>query len=248
MQLNFRTKFNVLVTALIFTGCAAFEPGLRYQDMLRARQPTVKRVVDGLEVSVEEFASPKKSEEVFDADIAPFGVLPLLVKVENIRTETFQVNKSNIKAYLGGEELVPLSGETAANQAATSEYVGKALAWTLATGPFFIFLWPATIAGSASHTSSVNKRIRQHFVNLAFTDAALKPNQVAGGFLYFKIPDGLQKLEKLTVEVGVFNEQGGNKITSKLSLPTLELSDSVSAQEVKENEGSEEQASEGKQG
>jgi len=57
-------------------------------------------------------------------------------------------------------------------------------------------------------------------------------------------------VQNLTVQVEASNEQNGNKITSKLSLPTLELSSSVStqvAEEETEEKSSEEQVGNGKQ-
>ena len=80
----------------------------------------------------------------------------------------------------------------AAKEAGNREYAGKALGLTVLTGPFAIFLWPATIGGSAAHTASVNRRIEQHFENLAFTDTRLKPNQTAAGFVYFKLPERME--------------------------------------------------------
>ncbi len=250
MQLNIRAKFNVLLTALIFSGCATFEPGFRAQDMTGSRQPTVKEVQQGLDVSVEEFVTSSKSRQVFDADIAPDGILALLIRVENGGKDNYRIQRSRVKAFLGEQSLSPLSGKQAAGEAANREYVGKALGWTVATGPFAILLWPATIAGSASHTRSINRRIEQHFESLSFADALLRPNQVAAGFAYFKLPDGVKKLQNLTVQVKAFNEQNGNKITSKLSLPILELSDPVTTQVVADEAGeksSEDQASDGKQ-
>jgi len=244
MQLNIRAKFNVLLTALIFSGCATFEPGFRAQDMTGPRQPTAKKVQQGLDVSVEEFVTPEKSRQAFDADIAPYGILALLIRVENGGNDNYRIQRDHIKAFLGEQSLSPLLGKQAAGEAANREYVGKALGWTVATGPFAILLWPVTIAGSASHTRSVNRRIEQHFESLSFTDALLRPNQVAAGFAYFKLPDGVKKLQNLTVQVEASNEQNGNKITSKLSLPTLELSGSVSTQVVEEE--TEEKSSEEK--
>jgi len=236
MLLNRRSKLKVFLIGLLFSGCASFEPGLRYQDLMRPRQPTVREVQEGLEVSAEEFVSAHKSNQAFDADIAPYGVLPLLVRVENNGTETYRVQQHTITVFLGNQPLGSLSGEQAANQAATSEYAGKALGWTVATGPFFILLWPATIAGSAAHTASVNRRIQQHFESLHFTDTLLRPNQTATGFLYFKLPDGVQRLEKLTVQIEPSEEKSGKRLTYKLPLPTLDLSAPASTRvaEVKE--------------
>jgi len=106
-------------------GCASFEPAMRYQDLMRPRLPTVKETQDGLEISVEEFASKNKSLQAFDADLAPHGILALLLKVENNGTQTYSIDEQGISAYLGIETLPLISREKAASQAANSEYVGK---------------------------------------------------------------------------------------------------------------------------
>jgi len=213
----------------MIAGCASFEPGLRYQDLTRPRQPTVKEVKQGLEVSVEEFASQRKSRQAFDADVAPSGILPLLLKIENNGTQTYRIPEYAVTAYLGNEKLGIVGGENAAGESANSEYAGKALGWTLAAGPFAILLWPVTIGASAAHTASVNRRIEQHFESLRFNDALLKPNQTAAGFMYFKLPRGVSKLEKLRLEVSPSEENSSNKLEFILPLPTIDLSGALVA-------------------
>lgn len=205
------------------SGCASFEPGLRYQDLARARQPTVKETKEGLEIYVEEFASANKSRQAFDADVAPSGILPILLKIENNGTHTYRIQERVVSAYMGNHLLASLGGESAASQSANSEYAGKALGWTVAAGPFAILLWPVTIGASAAHTASVNRRIEQHFESLRFNDALLKPNQTAAGFIYFKLPSGVSKLEKLRIEVAPSEETSGNKLEFVLPLPTIDL-------------------------
>jgi hypothetical protein len=152
---------SVLLSSLTLFGCASFEPGMRYQDLSRPRQPTAKQILEGLDVSVEEFASANKSRQAFDADIAPNGILALLLKIENNGSQTYKIQENIVSAYLGNQLLGSLGGETAAGQSANSEYAGKALGWTVATGPFAILLWPVTIGASAAHTAAVNRRIEQ---------------------------------------------------------------------------------------
>lgn len=229
MQSFSQAKIATLILCLILSGCASFEPGMRYHDLTRLRQPTVKETQEGLELSIEEFASKNKSQQAFDADIAPYGILALLLKVENGGTQTYRVQERTISAYLGNDSLSSLSPEKAASQGANSEYVGKALGWTLATGPFAMFLWPATIAGSAAHTAAVNRRIEQHFESMRFNDFLLKPNQSAAGFLYFTLPAGVKKLENLRVEVTPSEERTGKRLSYTFSLPAIDLSGAVSS-------------------
>jgi len=64
--------------------------------------------------SVEEFVTPEKSRQAFDADIASYGILALLVRVENGGTESYGVQRNHITAFLGGQHLPQLTGEQAA--------------------------------------------------------------------------------------------------------------------------------------
>lgn len=212
-----------LIAAIAITGCASFEPALRTPDFLHPRQPTVAQAQDGLEISVEEFASANKSRQAFDADIASSGILALLVRAENKGARAFKIARHAITAHRDGQPLTPISGVDAANQSATSEYAGKALGWTLATGPFAILLWPATIAGSAAHTQSVNRRIQQHFESVQLSDALIKTNQATTGFVYFKLPGQLKQLEALTMELIATEENNNTSMQFQLALPTVTL-------------------------
>jgi hypothetical protein len=223
MTLICQYKFRILFLACFFAGCASFTPSMHYTDLLRPRQPTASTVQEGLTVSVEEFASTSKSRQAFDADLAANGILPLLVRVENNSTMNYRVREIDINAALNGKSLSTLYGDQAADQSGTSEYAGKAAGWTLITGPFAILLWPVTIAGSAAHTAGVNRKIEQHFASMEFTDKVLKPQQSAAGFVYFKLADKMKKLENLTVSVEPSEEQSGNRLSIKFSLPPLDL-------------------------
>lgn len=224
MSLKYHIKVSGLIAAIVITGCATFEPGLRMDDLMRPRQPTVMQAQDGLEVSLEEFITPNKSTMVFENDLASQGVLALFAKVQNRGKTSFKVQKTEFKVFLGVQPLDTLSAAEAADQAAKSEYVGKALGWTVATGPFAMFLWPVTIGASAAHTNSVNKRIGQYFEGTQFHDALVKPNETAGGFVYFKLPDGVKSLKGFTAEARASEEPGAGRLVYKFSLPALELS------------------------
>lgn len=220
---KFKSHLTVLLTTITISGCATFEPGLRIQDLHRPRQPTAKLIQEGLEISVEEFVSPAKAQMIFDTDLASSGVLALLMRVENGGIERFVARRDGIKAFVNGQPLVPLSPREAATMAATSEYVGKALGWTVAAGPFAIVLWPFTIGASAVHTHGVNKRIEQYFDVTSYQDALLSPKQTTLGFVYFKLPDGEKRLENFTVETEAASDATGKKLAYKFELPTMQL-------------------------
>jgi hypothetical protein len=192
--------------------------------MHRPRQPTAKASQEGLEVSVEEFVTSAKSQMMFDTDLSSNGVFAILVRVENTGLEKYTLRRGDIRAFVNGQPLAPLSAREAANQAATSEYAGKALGWTVAAGPFAILLWPITIGASAVHTHGVNKRIEAYFDVSSYVDALVAPKQSALGFIYFNQPEGIKKLDNFAIEADAFGDSSGNKLSYKLSLGTIPLS------------------------
>jgi hypothetical protein len=56
---------------------------------------------------------------------------------------------------------------------------------------------------------------------------AAAANKTAAGFLYFKLPSGVKRLENLRLEVAPSEEQTGNKLSFSLPLPSVDLSTSV---------------------
>lgn len=233
MRANLRFKIIPILTSLIFGGCATFNPGLGRQDLTRARPATVQEAQEGLQVSIEEFASAEKSERAFDADVASYGVLPLLVRVENKGTETYRVSQGAIAASLNNQPLPLVHGGEAASQAATREYVGKTLGWIVLTGPFLVVSGPLSLIAVPAHTHTVNTRIKNHFANLEFRDGLLKPNQSAAGFLYFKLPENVTRLENLTVRLEASEEKDGKKLLYELAIPSLEISRAGSGSRVR---------------
>ena len=212
-----------LAASLFLNGCATFKPTLAYQDLINGRPATVKQEQKDLEISVEEFISSEKSRQVFDADIASYGVLALFFRIENRGAMSYMVRDSESKAFLGPQSLALMQGVDAANQSASSNAVGKAAAWTVATGPMALIFWPVSISVSGAHTGYVNEEIGHYFDNLQLGNVLIRPTQTMGGFLYFKIPNGTKKLEGLTVEVVASEEKTQERLTFRLSLPTLEL-------------------------
>ena len=235
MLLRTQIKFAFIAIHLIAAGCATFKPGMRYQDLTQHREFTVKESQEGLEVSVEEFVSKNKSVQAFDADLATHGILALLLKVQNNGTRTYSIGEQTISASLGTESLPLVSGKKAASQAADSEYVGKALFWTLMAG---VYAGPIAAAASAAHTRAVNERIEEYFDTMSFNYSVLKPNQSAAGFLYFQLPKGTKKLENLRVEATPFEDGTADQLSYKLVLPTLDISGAAATPPAGQNNGS----------
>jgi hypothetical protein len=224
MQLRHTAKTFVIGIYLLSVGCASFEPGLRLQELNAPRQPTARAAQEGLEVSVEEFITQDKSLMAFDADLSSSGVLALLIKVENGGVEKYVAKCEDVKAFLDGQPLTPLTAREAAHQAATSEYVGKALGWTIAAGPAAIILWPFTIGASAVHTQGVNKKVIQYFEGTSYQDALVSPKQTAVGFVYYKMPDHVNRLENFVVEAEATGETSGKKLSFRFTVPPVQLS------------------------
>ncbi|MBI3001840.1 MAG: hypothetical protein HYY46_25775 [Deltaproteobacteria bacterium] len=183
----------------------------------------MKAEQEGLEIAVEEYVTAEKSRRAFDADLLAYGVAPLLIYVTNQSSRSYRIEDKQITARLGEQALPFLSGIDAANQAATSEYAGKALGWTAATGPFALVFWPVTISVSGIHTKEINRKVERHFEMIAFGKAIVKPAEAASGFVYFKLPDGLNSLNNLTVEVAAHEIESGRRLLFKLLIPRMNV-------------------------
>jgi hypothetical protein len=226
----------VLITFVL--SCARFQPTLDQTTLILGgnRIPSVVKTQAPITVSIEEFASPNKSKQAFDSDVIASGVLPLLFRFDNKGESVFKVPASAVKAYLGGQVLEVMNGETAAKQAATRDYVGKALGWTLLAGPFAIIAWPGTIVGSAMHTRAVNSHIVAHFEKLEFQGAMLRANEPVAGFVYYRVPADKKILESiaetktlqnLVIEITASPEAEGQDVTFSVPFPGIELSQPV---------------------
>src|SRR5689334_3469638 len=106
-----QTLLSALGIFLLLSGCSSFKPQLTQQDLLASRQPNAIETKEGLTASVEEFATPDKAKKAFDANIAHYGVLAVLVRLDNKTSQTYQLNRSDITALLGGQPLTALPAE-----------------------------------------------------------------------------------------------------------------------------------------
>lgn len=213
----------ILAVVFNLNGCASFEPRLDQGGLSKARLPTVKANQQGVDVSIEEFVNPEKSLQAFESVVASYGVLPLLVRVDNNGTTNYRLPRGNVKAKLGGDSLTLLEARQAAVQGAAKDYGGRALAWTLATGPFALLLAPLTMTGSSAHTAAVNRKIESHFGALELPDALVRQKESIAGFVYFKLPVASWKLDDLVVEVEPINDDSGEVLSYKFALPVLDI-------------------------
>jgi hypothetical protein len=219
MKLKYHCRFGRLLIAVVISGCASFEPRLRLHDVLGDRTSTAKAEQESLEIAIEEFVSEEKSRQAFDADIAAHGVMAILLRAHNKSPKRYNISRQAVTVTWNGQNLASISGQQAADSAATSEYAGKALLWTAAIGPFALLFWPATVASSASHTQTVNQRIRNHFTVMEFSDTTLMPGQREAGFLYFRLPDSAKRFDDISLAIKAVDEQEKKELLFKLTLP-----------------------------
>jgi hypothetical protein len=86
-----------------------------------------------------------------------------------------------------------MTRQSAAKQGADSRYPGKALLWSLASGPLTLV---PIIVGSVGHTSAVNRRIEAHFESLSFTGKLTKAQSDCDGLFLFQAARWDQKTGK----------------------------------------------------
>lgn len=228
MRLRSDSRFSLLCTIFVFTGCtSSFEPRLTSLEVTKNRLPTVRKVQAGVEVSVEEFFTPNKSRRAFDADVGSQGILPLLVRFENKGSETYQVKHTQIRAFLEDLQLQPLYAHEAASRGASRDYVWNSLVNTAAMGPLAMYWAAASLGATASQGQSINRKVEHHFENLELQDSLLKPDDAVTGFVYFYLPASTKRLERMAVEISVdldpSAEAGAKTLHYRLPFPTIEI-------------------------
>lgn len=220
----------VLSCFVLLIGCASYAPSLV---RLNPSGPNVKKAVKGdLILYVEEYATPEKSERAFDTNLAPEGVLPILVGLENNGQEPYEIKAANF-TIRGDKALKALTPEEAATKAHRSA-VGRALGWSLIVPIISI---PVAVAASAIHTSSVNQQIVRDFAAKGFPDGAVMPNKERSGFLFFELEEGRKDLTGLILELTAKTGATGETVTVSLPLPeaTFTAVPASSQEEVEES-------------
>jgi hypothetical protein len=202
---------------VFLSGCAStFEPRLTSFDLNKPGLPGAKEVHAGVETSVEEFAAADKSRRAFDAEVAPRGVLPLLIRIENNSAANYVVQRHQIAVMVDGNPLAPLHAFEAADLGASRNGTWNALVNTAAVGPLAMFFWPATIAGSATQTQKINRQIEHHFESLELKDSVIKPGEKLAGFIFSRLPSS-NSWDSATVEISLRRETGEEVETKPLN-------------------------------
>jgi len=199
---NVVARYACLVAALALTACTStFEPRVSAGSLEQPRLPTAKEVRGGVGIAIEEYFSSHKSRRAFDADLGAQGVLPFLVHLDNKSPLDYRIERAEIRGTLNGLPLANLYGIEAAETGAIRSPVWNALVNTAAIGPFAIYFWPASMAGSASQTQKINRQIEQHFERVELTDRIVKTNETATGFVFFRMPAGVSSLDTTILEM-----------------------------------------------
>jgi hypothetical protein len=206
-----------LITAVLFAGCATYDPVASRGLPLRPDPSgaNVGKATRGdLTILVEEHASEKRSQEAFDTKLAEEGVLPLLIQVENAGQEPYEVKATDI-IVRGAAVLKSFTPEEAASKAERSA-VGRALGWSLIVPIIGI---PIGVVASAMHTSRINKQLVQDFAAKGFQDGIITPRKERAGFLFFELDKGRKDLSGLSLEMTAKNVVTGESVTITAPLP-----------------------------
>ena len=206
-----------LITAVLFAGCATYDP-IASRGLPLRPDPSganVRKSVQGeLTLLVQEYATPEKSQEAFDTKLVEEGVLPLLIQVENAGQEPYEVKATDI-IVRGATVLKSFTPEEAASKAERSA-VGRALGWSLIVPIIGI---PIAVVASAMHTSKINKQLVQDFAAKGFQDGIITPSKERAGFLFFELDKGRKDLSGLSIEVTARNQVTGEPVMIVAPLP-----------------------------
>jgi hypothetical protein len=94
-----------------------------------------------------------------------------------------------------------------------------------AIGPLGMYIWPLTMAGSASQTQKINRQVERHFESLELTDTVLKPGDKLAGFVFYRLPGDGKAPSGISVTIALGREVAGesapNLLLFKFALPPL---------------------------
>jgi len=226
MKRNEMMRGFALFMTFFFARCATYTPTMSRLD---STGPNVNKAVNGeLTLYVEEYATEEKSRKAFDSDLAAEGVLPLLISLENLGKNSYEVQVSNI-VVKGKSSLKALTPEEAASKA-KRDAILKALGWSLIVPIISI---PVALTASAMHTHSVNKKIVQDFATKTFPDGVIPPNKERSGFLFFELEEGQEDLAGLNLELTARDVATEETVTISVPLPaaTFAMIEKTSSQE-----------------
>ena len=204
-------RFWAFAGFLVFCACGPPAP-IRLQspplNIYRAfdpknRMPTVRGVEDEIEITVEEFVSIDKSREVFDTDLAGYGILALFITITNNSFHDYTIERGAISTYLDAQALLPLSAKEAAEQSTAIEFQRRVKAQDIAYG--VLAFNPAGLVVIGSHMLDClgnsecsfkqererrkhaieydRKNVPLHFEKLELRYAPLRPGEKAEGFV-----------------------------------------------------------------
>jgi len=206
-----------LIAALFIAGCATYDLAVARGSPVRLNlsSPNMGKASSGdLTIYVEEYATPEKSEAVFDTRLVDEGLLPLLILVTNGGQEDYEGNATEI-VLRGKTMLNALTSEKAASRAGRSA-VGRALGWSMIVPIVSI---PIAVVASATHTNKVNKQIVQDFVAKGFPSGVIMPGSERSGFVFFELEPVRKDLAGLSLEVITRNTTTREQVTIAAPLP-----------------------------
>lgn len=206
---------------------------------LNNRMPTVRISEGGLEILVEEFVSKDKSRELFDAELADYGVLALLVTAVNNSSQHYTIERDTIRAFLSGEPLLRLSAKEAAEQSTGLVYERRGLGqdiayWIMVLNPAGLAIAPFYMVDCVFERKCSWNQAREqrryaieydrehiplHFAKLELRQAVLPPGERTQGFVYFKLSgQSAELLDKITLQMTARDQDSGKQTEYKFSL------------------------------
>ena len=192
----------ILAVAVLAGGCASYNPRTGIPDV-KIFQETGIKVVNadaGITIVAYPIQTKEDADVYFDnTGLAKEGLLPVYVSVSGINGKNCRVDTTFIQTE---NRSIPTISAEVAYKLLKKSHGGREVAWGI---------WTYGVGApiSAAHTAFVNSKIEKD----------LKEKEMKGesGFLYFKIPDDLESLDKSFL-VFILADKDSKNLTVKLPL------------------------------
>jgi hypothetical protein len=203
--------------AIILSACGTtYKPTLTRLDPVGANSRKAK--VDDLTVYAEEYLSAGKSERAFDTNFRDLNVFPILVRIENNGSDSYDIDLATIS--LTGDSRLSLITPGEAAGKATRDGVKQALGWGLVVPIISI---PAAVGLSAMNTTNVNSQMASDFDRKSLNGGILRGGEERTGFLFFGVEPSGKYPAKLTLAMRLRNVTTNQDIIIRIPLPDIDI-------------------------
>jgi hypothetical protein len=214
-----------LVFTVVLSGCAtSHQPTKQVLDERLSQKINTDLTVTRSEIRLQVFPLFEDKIAVAYAGISPkkSGMLPTLVKVENMSQNPVKVDLPRSSVIIG-EQQYPYMGVEDTIERARKNYVGLSLASSIVFGAIGGVTGAMGIIFNASAIASKNMTVEEHYREISFRPTLINCGSSGSGIIFFDIPKDKMENDHVTISVPVMNLETNEITNFQISLQVEDL-------------------------